>query len=232
MAAPDLARTRYCAAGPPPVAGYAYGVPVRDVPWWGVLSAAAAPVLLVGGWTVAAALQPGSFNQIADTISALAARGAADRWVMTLAFLGVGACYVITGWALRPAAAPGRLLLMIGGVATALVAANPVTAGRGGSLPHTLAAAAAFIALAAWPLLGGRRGPSVPALLRPAVCAGAAAALLGLLVWFGVELSTGGGQVGLAERAAAGAQALWPLAVILSCYRRQSRLQAASRGAR
>jgi hypothetical membrane protein len=214
------------------VAGYAYGVPVRDVPWWGVLPAAAAPVLLVGGWTVAAALQPGSFNQIASTISALAARGAADRWVMTLAFLGVGACYVITGLALRPAAAPGRLLLMIGGVATALVAANPVTAGRGGSLPHTLAAGAAFIALAAWPLLGRRPGSSVPALLRPAVCAGAAAALLGLLVWFGVELSTGGGQVGLAERAAAGAQALWPLAVMLSCYRRQSRLQAAGRGAR
>ncbi len=39
---------------------------------------------------------------------------------------------------------------MTGGVATALVAANPVTAGRGGSLPHTLAAAAAFIALAAY----------------------------------------------------------------------------------
>src|SRR6266536_1028044 len=55
-------------------------VPVRGVPWWGVLPAAAAPVLLAGGWTVAAALQPGSFNQIADTISALAAHGAADRW--------------------------------------------------------------------------------------------------------------------------------------------------------
>jgi hypothetical membrane protein len=212
-----------------PWPGTPYGVPVRDVPWWGVLSAAAAPVLLAGGWTVAAALQPGSFNQIADTISALAAHGAADRWVMTLAFLGVGACHVITGLALRPAAAPGRLLLMAGGVATALVAANPVTAGRGGSWPHTLAAAAAFIALSAWPLFGGRRGPSVPALLRPAVCAGAGTALLALLVWFGAELSTGGGQVGLAERVAAGAQALWPLAVILSCYRRQSRLQAASR---
>lgn len=211
------------------MAEFAYGVSVGDVPWWGVLSATAAPVLLVGGWTVSAALQPGSFNQVAGTISALAAHGAADRWVMTLALLGVGACHVITAAALRPAAAPGRLLLMMGGVATVLVAANPVTTGRGGSLPHTLAAAVAFIALAAWPLLGGRRGPSVPALLRLAACAGAAAALLGLLVWFAVELSTGGGQVGLAERVAAGAQALWPLAVVLTCYRRQTRLEAASR---
>lgn len=198
------------------------------MPWWGVLSAAGAPVLLVGGWTVAAALQPGSFSQVADTISALAAYGAADRWVMTVAFLGVGACYFITALALRPAATPGRLLLVIGGVATALVAANPETAGRGGSLAHTLAAAAGFIALAAWPLLGRRRGPSAPALLRPAACAGASTVLFALLVWFGVELSTGGGQTGLAERMLAGAQALWPLAVSLTCYRSQPRPEGAT----
>ena len=193
---------------------------VREVPWWGVLSSAAAPVLLVGGWTVAAALQPGSFDQVTGTISALAARGAADRWVMTLAFLGVGACHVITGLALRPAAAPGRLLLVTAGVATVEVAANPVTATGGhGSLPHTAAATAAFLSLAAWPVLGRRREPAAPWALRPAVCAGATGALLALLVWFYLELSTGGSQLGLAERVAAGTQSLWPLAVVLVCYR-------------
>ena len=196
-----------------------YGGRVRGVPWWGVLSAAGAPVLLVGGWTVAAALQPGSFSQVTGTISALAAYGAADRWVMTAALAGAGACYVVTALALRPAAAPGRLLLTAGGVATVLVAANPETAGRGGSLPHTLWAAAGFIALAAWPLLSRRRGPSAAALLRPAACAAASTVLFALLVWFGVELSAGGGLTGLAERMLAGAQALWPLAVILTCYR-------------
>jgi len=79
-------------------------VVVRGVPWWGLVSSAVAPVLLVGGWTVAAGLQPGSFNAVADTISSLAAEGAADRWVMTLALAGVGACHVVTGLALRPAA--------------------------------------------------------------------------------------------------------------------------------
>jgi hypothetical protein len=191
---------------------------VRDVPWWGVLSSAAAPVLLVGGWTVAAALQPGSFDQVTGTISALAAHGATDRWLMTLAFLGVGACHVATGLALRPAAAPGRLLLMAAGVATVAVAAFPVTRGSGhGSLPHTLAAAVAFGSLAAWPVLARRRGPAAAWALRPAAAAGATGALLGLLAWFYVELSAGGRQLGLAERAAAGAQALWPLAVVLAC---------------
>jgi hypothetical protein len=47
--------------------------------------------------------------------------------------------------------------------------------------------------------------------------------LLGLLVWFGAELIDGGRQVGLAERVLAGAQALWPLAVVLACRRSQSR---------
>jgi hypothetical protein len=39
-------------------------------------------------------------------------------------------------------------------------------------------------------------------------------------VWFGAELITGSGQAGLAERVAGAAQALWPLAVVLSCCRR------------
>ena len=97
------------AAPAPPYAGASDG---PGVPWWGVLSALAAPLLLVAGWTAAAALQPRSFNAIAETVSALAAVGAAGRWVMTLAFAAAGACEVVTGLALRPAAAPGRLILM------------------------------------------------------------------------------------------------------------------------
>jgi hypothetical protein len=122
-----------------------------------MLSAAVAPVLLIGGWTVAAGLQPGSFNPVADTISALAARNAADRWVMTLALGAVGACYVVTGLALQPAAWPGRLVLMAGGVATILVAANPEPAGSG-SVPHFFWAAVEFVALAVWPALSRCRG--------------------------------------------------------------------------
>jgi hypothetical protein len=63
----------------------------RGVPWWGVVSSAAAPVLLIIGWTVAAGLQPRSFDAVAGTVSALAELGAAGRWVMTLTFLVVGA---------------------------------------------------------------------------------------------------------------------------------------------
>jgi hypothetical membrane protein len=194
-------------------------VAVRGVPWWGVISSVAAPVLLIGGWTVAAGLQPRSFNPVADTISALAAQDATDRWVMTFALLGLGACYAITALALRPGASPGRLVLAVGGAATILVAANPEPAGSG-SLPHTAWAATAFVALAIWPavsILG--REPPVPGGLRVAACVSATSVMVGLLVWFYVELVTGGGLLGLAERVLAGVEAVWPLAVIATCYR-------------
>jgi hypothetical membrane protein len=192
-------------------------VVVRSVPWWGLLSSAVAPVLLVGGWTLAAGLQPGSFDAVADTISSLAARGTPDRWVMTLALAGTGACHVITGLALRPASRAGRLILMTGGAALVLVAAFPETAGHGGSLPHTVWSTVSLTALAVWPLAARRRGPLVPASLRPGASAVAAVVLIGLLVWFGTELIGAGRQVGLAERVLAGAEAAWPLLVVLSC---------------
>jgi Protein of unknown function (DUF998) len=198
-------------------------VVVRGVPWWGVVSSAVAPVLLVGGWTVAAGLQPGAFNAVVSTISSLAARGATDRWVMTLALAGLGACYAVTGLALRPAAFPGRLILLAGGFATVMVAVNPEPARGGVSLPHMFWAAIGFVALAAWPLTAMKRQPSAPAGLRPTVATTAVGVLFGLLVWFGVELIAGGRQVGLAERVLAGAQAAWPLAVVLTCRWRQSR---------
>lgn len=105
-----------------------YGGGVRDVPRWGVVSSAAAPVLLVGGWTPAASLQP-RFDPVAGTVSALAAEGAADRWVMTLTFVVAGVCYLLTALALRSATTAGRLVLATEAIAGMLVAANPERAG-------------------------------------------------------------------------------------------------------
>ncbi|MDP9444807.1 MAG: DUF998 domain-containing protein, partial [Actinomycetota bacterium] len=91
------------------------------VPWWGVVSSAAAPVLLVAGWTVAGRLQSAPFDPVSETISALAADGADHPWVMGLALVGVGCCHVTTAAALRAAAPTGRVVLGVGGAATALV---------------------------------------------------------------------------------------------------------------
>jgi hypothetical membrane protein len=184
------------------------------VPWWGLLSATTAPVLLIGGWTVAAAHQRGRFDPVVESISALAARGATDRWIMTAALTGLGVCHLVTALALRPAATAGRLVFAGGGVATLFVAAYPLPADLSGSTPHAVAAGTAFLTLAAWPALATRRSARTPAVLRPATALSAAAVLLGLVAWFGASLATDGGRVGLSERVAAGAQAVWPLVTV------------------
>jgi len=196
----------------------AYGGGVRDVPWWGVVSSVAAPVLLVSGWTAAASLQP-HFNAVRDTVSSLAAPGATDRWVMTATFIAVGICYVVTGLALRPARTAGRLILIAGAVGGMLVAVNPVQPGVAYPWPHIVWASVGFAGLTSWPAGAWRRGPGHPWALRPAAAAAAVAVLFGLLLWFGAELILGGGQVGLAERVTGVAEALWPLAVVSSSAR-------------
>lgn len=194
------------------------GSPSTRPPWWALVSASAAPVLLIGGWTIAAGRQP-DFNSVHDTISALAAHGAHDRWLMTSALAGLGVCHVITAAGLREARTPGRLLQALGGVATVLVAAFPLPA-EGGSSAHAAAAGTAFVALAAWPALAWRRDADA-VLLRPKPAMTAAGGLLALVAAFGASLSTD--AVGLTERVAAGAQALWPLAVVVSAWRARRR---------
>ncbi|MEH0845573.1 DUF998 domain-containing protein [Micromonospora sp. CPCC 205711] len=194
---------------------------MRAAPCWALLSPAAAPVFLIGGWTLAAARQPGGFDQVGGTISALAARDATDRWIMTVGLLCLGICHCVTAAGLRSARAPGRLLLALGGVATVAVAAFPLPSERGSSTPHGLAAAVSFGALALWPAFAahGRRAPERAAGLPARWGTPAAALLLALVGWFVVELTTGGDRIGLAERVAAGAEALCPLLVVLALTR-------------
>lgn len=192
---------------------------MKRIPWWTVGSSAAAPVLLAGGLIIGEALQPPGYSPVRDTISALAARGATDRLVMTSALAGLGVCHVVTAMGLGPARRSGRLVLATGGVATVMVAAFPQPV-AGNSVAHTVAATVAFVSLGAWPVFAGRPGSPAPLLTR-ASSIGASVLLLGLVAWFAVEVD--GGERGLAERAAAGAQALWPLAVVLTTRRALAR---------
>ncbi len=188
---------------------------VRTVPWWAVLSSACAPILLIGGWQLAAARQPGGFDPVSQTISALAARSATDPWVMTAALAGVGVCHTVTAVGLGTVAVPGRVLLATGGAATVLLAAFPQPA-IGYSTVHVAAASIAFPALSLWPALACRRGgtPEAGPMLVAAV------GLLGLLGWFGIEYFGQSPRIGLSERVLAAAQALWPLAAVLLSRRR------------
>src|SRR5215470_5276355 len=189
-------------------------VQVRGVPWWGVLSAAVTPVLLIGGWTVAAHLQAQPFDPVRQSVSTLAGHGATDSWVMTLTLIAVAICYFTTALALRPAARAGRFVLIAAALAGVLVALSPVAAPGGFSLSHAVWSAIGFALLAAWPLGAYRSGRGVPWGLRVTPTFAAVAIIVVLTGWFLVELVTGGGKLGLAERVLGIAQATWPLLVV------------------
>jgi uncharacterized protein DUF998 len=63
---------------------------------WVIGSSGLAPVALIGGWTWAAALQGPGYDSLRDTISALAARDATDRGVMTAGLAVLGLCHLAT----------------------------------------------------------------------------------------------------------------------------------------
>jgi hypothetical membrane protein len=183
------------------------------VPRWALASAIAAPVAMIGGWTLAAARQP-SFDPVQETISALATSTATDPWIMTTGLAVTGVAHLVTAAGLRPVPRGGRALLALGGAATLAVALLPSDVAP---RAHGIAATVGFGALSLWPALAARRpGPGI---LRPAVSITASAALVALLAAFGAELIRDGDAIGLSERALAGAQALWPLVVVVALRR-------------
>ncbi|MDI3387511.1 DUF998 domain-containing protein [Streptomyces sp. B-S-A8] len=219
---------------------------MRFVPWWAVLSSGCAPLLLVGGWTLAAVVEGPGYDPVTETISAMAADGASGRGVLSGALVALGVCHLVTAWGLRPAAVAGRVALGCGGLAVIGMALSPVPE-SGGSLVHGWVAAVGFALMALWPVLaaawpgaarrgaawpgaarrgaaqpGGVRPEAVPWGLRPALSLAVCLLMGAGAVWFLVALHRQG-AAGVAERVLTTAQTAWPFAVVLSCGRRGAR---------
>ncbi|MBT3149439.1 DUF998 domain-containing protein [Streptomyces sp. CHD11] len=187
------------------------------VPRWVLFSSGCAPVLLIAGWLVAAFLEGAGYDPVSQTISVLAAYGAAGFWVMTGAFLALGVCHLLTAWGLRPAAAAGRVALAGGGLAAVLVALIPAPS-SGGSLRHGSVVVIGFVLLAVWPVLAADGSGAAPWALRPAPSWVATAVMVAGAVWFLIELQ-GQGAAGVAERVVTAVQSLWPFVAVVSSLR-------------
>jgi hypothetical membrane protein len=183
-------------------------------------------VLLIGGFTLAAALQPAGYDPMIQSISSLAAQGAADQWLMTAALFLLGVCNIVTAFGLRTAALPGRITLGLGGLAAMLVALSPEPDG-GTSIRHLTATGVGFTALALWPALAASEKPGTWA-LKPRVGYLATAVMAVGAGWFLLELH-GHGAAGLAERVLTVGQSVWPLAIAAACLAARLRATAGPR---
>ena len=166
---------------------------------WAIVSASVAVLAPVVTWTVAARLQPPGYSAVRQTVSALAAHGATDRWVMTLGLSLLGLAHLVTAIGLTEVKRPARVILALGGLAVMVVATRPQP-----DSGHIPAATIGFIALALW---------SVTAKVIPGATRILAVGILaGLTIWFATQFG-GGALLGLTERILILAEALWPLIV-------------------
>jgi hypothetical membrane protein len=174
-----------------------------------------APIVLVGGWLIAGALQPASYSPMRETISALAGQSGTDRWVMTTALLLVGSCQIATGAGLTAVRMPARVLLILTGLSTVGIAVSPQPA-TGPTSRHLAFAVSCVVTTAVWPVLVARRGPAQSWILGLHGCAAATVLFAGLSCWLLVAARAGDSDLGMVERLTSGAQGLFPLVIALA----------------
>ncbi len=179
---------------------------------WAVVSSSVAVLAPPIAWTVAQTHQPPRYSAARETISALAAQGATDRWIMTTGLILLGLAHLGTALALVDIGRVPRMLLALAGLSTLAVAALPQPAAG-----HSLAAGIAFVALGSWPVLSPV--PSRTCRLAAAVV------LFAVLLWFASQLQEGSSLLGLSERVVVVAEALWPLVVAVGVRARSTRLR-------
>lgn len=201
----------------------------QPVPGWAVGTALLAPVVLVGGWLIAGALQPASYSPMRQTMSVLAGHSGTDRWVMTAALLLVGSCQIATGAGLTAVRMPARILLILTGLSTLGIAATPEPA-TGPTSRHLAFAVSCVVTTAVWPVLVARRAPAQPWIVSVYGCATVTVIFAGLSCWLLIAARDGGGDLGMVERLTSAVQALFPLVVALALRQTAGRRNQGQRG--
>ena len=205
-------------AGPPIRARLRSALAAVPVARCAAVSAALAPVAMIGAWLVAEALQPRSYSPVGSSISGLAGLAATDRWIVTYALLLVGLCYLTIAAGLPGLRVPARVVLAIAGLSSVGIAASPEPVG-GTSPQHLAWTSLGAAAIAVWPAFTASRAPSAPLILRPRAVAAVTAVFALLLAWLIVETQHGT-DLGLAERLVTGVQVTWPFVVARALRRR------------
>jgi hypothetical membrane protein len=198
--------------------------PARSRAWlsrWAVVSTALTPLVMIGAWLVAEALQPPAYSPLRSSISGLAALGATDRWIVTSALFLVGACYFVTAGCLPGLRRPARIVLLIAGISSIGIAVSPQPV-DGSSAMHLVWTCLGAAAIAVWPAFTASRAPSPPLILRARGAVAVSAVFLVLSTWLVAETQHGS-ALGLTERLVSGVQITWPLIVVLALQKAQVR---------
>lgn len=190
----------------------------------GLIAGIAAPLISIIGQIGAMFTWP-KYNPFSQTISEMAAGDAPTQVFMEIVFCLCGLATLLVAMYTPGIAKLGRAFIFISGFSFFGVAYFPLeTMAGASSLGHKVSAMVGFILLAAWPLVGWRRGAAVPWVLRPAASIFATVVMAIFCFWFlAVWANPALGYVGTMERAAAWLEGIWPLIVVIVLWRAQRR---------
>lgn len=182
-----------------------------------VVAAVIGPIQSVGGWLLAGSLWPG-YDPIQQTISDLAAFESPVAPLMSAFFILGGTLTIIAGFGVRAFSMPGRVALVLSGLATYGLTIFP-TPLVGYSVPHRVFAITSFVLCAGWPLLAMRFSRDAPWIIRPPAAIAATVGQTVLAVWFlATWTEPDQTNVGLWERVVVTQQAVLLSTVVLALY--------------
>lgn len=181
------------------------------------------PVQSILGWVISGSLWPG-YDPIRKTISDLAADDSPVQAIQTSFFFLGATLTVIGAISAKSLALPGRITLLLAGLATYALAIFTTPSQTGHSDAHRIAASVSFVLMSAWPVLSMRFDRRYPWVLRPTGAIGATIGLTLISLWFlSTWLDPNTTLVGLSERVIVTAQVLWLSFTVWACWIHQNR---------
>ena len=176
------------------------------------------PVQSILGWVISGSIWPG-YDPIRKTISDLAADDSPVQAIQTSFFFLGATLTVIGAISAKSLALPGRITLLLAGLATYALAIFTTPSQTGHSDAHRIAASVSFVLMSAWPVLSMRFDRRYPWVLRPAGAIGATIGLTLISLWFlSTWLDPNTTLVGLSERVIVTAQVLWLSFTVWVCW--------------
>ena len=176
------------------------------------------PVQSSLGWVISGSLWPG-YDPMRKTISDLAADDSPVQGIQT-AFFFLGATLTVIGAiSARTLALPGRIVLLLAGLATYALAVFTTPSQIGHSDLHRISASISFVLMSAWPLFAMRFDKHYPWIIRPVAAISATVGLAAISIWFlSTWIDPASTNVGISERVIVTAQVLWLTATVWVCW--------------
>jgi hypothetical membrane protein len=188
------------------------------------IAAVIGPIQSVSGWVISGLLRGDNYDPIRQPISDLAALDSSTFWLQSSFFILGASLWIIASLSAMAFSMPGRIALLISGIATIGLTVFPTPTQTTSSELHRFFAIVQFVLMTAFPLLAMRFKREYHWLIRPPAAITATVLLTAIALWFlSVWSDPNATNVGLVERIIAVAQTFYLSGLVLVIYRWQQR---------